>query len=80
MDRAPLGGSLMVAISSELLACLEASYLPFGLDGGKAARGFALLFLAPLRGTSRMEPVGKLPFTARRGWKRVRLSSIESVN
>lgn len=41
------------------------SDLPFGLDGGKAVRGFALLFLALLRGTSRMEPVGKLPFTAR---------------
>lgn len=45
--------------------------LPFGLDGdgggGKAvARGFALLFLELLRGTSRIEPVGKLPLTVLR--------------
>lgn len=45
-------------------------YLPFGLDGGKAARNFAaLLFLELLRGTSRMEPVGKLPFTVRKGFE-----------
>ena len=45
---------------------MQSFSLPFRLDSRLPERGFRLLFV--VRGTSSIDPVGKLPFTFCRRW------------